>query len=113
MSNIDTEADAPAKKRGRKPGKKAAGKKAAGKKAAAPAKKAPGGTGRKNAFDDAQSLTVKANAEHTRRETSRYGRHYELMRKVKTVGEYRKKGGEQDALRDAVKEGYAKIGKAA
>lgn len=70
------------------------------------AKKAATGT-RGVRLDDAMKIVT--NGEHTRREGSRYFKGYELLRKVKTVGEYLKKGGEREILRAAIKDKFAKV----
>lgn len=86
------------------PAKKAAAKKVATKKAAT-----NGARGGRQAFADETPLRV-IGKEHGRREGSRYHTNYGYMGRAKTVGEYRKLGGQQDSLRDAIKEGYVKVG---
>lgn len=89
---------------------KAAAKKAAPKAAAKGKKAATNGEkrGGRRAFED--SATMKVVGEHNRKEGSRYHRNYELMKKSKTYGAFIAAGGEQDAVRDALKEGYVKVG---
>jgi hypothetical protein len=58
-------------------------------------------------LDDASVITVKG--EHSRREGSAYHTDYERMKKTRTVGAYKKAGGDTGILRAAIKEKYVSV----
>jgi hypothetical protein len=72
------------------------------------AKKAAGAArGKIMKLDDASVITVKG--EHSRREGSAYHTDYERMKKTRTVGAYKKAGGDTGILRAAIKEKYVSV----
>ena len=82
--------------------KKTSSRKTTSKKSAVNARK-------RVSYDD--KAKIKVVGEHNRREGSRYGKGYELLRTVKTVGAFRakRKDDAQELLRAATKDGYIKV----
>ena len=81
---------------------KTTSRKAASKTAAAGARK-------RVSFEDTAKITVVG--EHNRREDSRYGKGYAVLKTAKTVGAFRakRKDDAQELLRAAIKDNYIKV----
>jgi hypothetical protein len=59
-------------------------------------------------FDD--NAKIRVIGEHNRRENSRYGKQYEMLRRVKTVGAFKAKKGQHEVLKAAVADKFVKVG---
>lgn len=58
----------------------------------------------------ADNAKIRVIGEHNRRENSRYGKQFELLRRVKTVGAFKARKGQHEVLKAAVADKFVKVG---